>query len=101
MNYGTSGIGSTHHLTGESFSAALGINMVHVPFKGMGQATPALVGGQVQMIFSALPAIAGFVGTTASNCWRRTPNKRFRRRPTSPPSPRQPSPALTSRPPPS
>ena len=61
VNYGSSGIGSTHHLTTEAMSAALGLNMVHVPFKGMGQATPALVGGQVQFLFSALPAIGGFV----------------------------------------
>jgi tripartite-type tricarboxylate transporter receptor subunit TctC len=59
--YGSSGIGSTHHLSTEAMSAALGLNMIHIPYKGMGQATPALVGGQVQVLFSALPAIAGFV----------------------------------------
>ena len=59
--YGSSGIGSTHHLSTEAMSAALGLNMIHIPYKGMGQATPALVGGQVQVLFTALPAIAGFV----------------------------------------
>jgi tripartite-type tricarboxylate transporter receptor subunit TctC len=61
VSYGSSGIGSTHHLSTEAMSAALGLNMVHIPYKGMGQATPALVGGQIQVLFSALPAIAGFV----------------------------------------
>jgi tripartite-type tricarboxylate transporter receptor subunit TctC len=61
ISYGSSGIGSTHHLSTEAMSAALGLNMVHIPYKGMGQATPALVGGQIQVLFSALPAIAGFV----------------------------------------
>jgi len=84
VNYGTSGIGSTHHLTGEAFSAALGLNMVHVPFKGMGQATPALVGGQVQMIFSALPAIAGFVKDGRLKLLAQNSNKRFSQAPNIP-----------------
>ena len=40
---------------------ALGLNIVHIPFKGMGQAVPALVGGQVDALFSAYPALSGFV----------------------------------------
>lgn len=84
VNYGTSGIGSTHHLTGEAFSSALGLNMVHVPFKGMGQATPALVGGQVQMIFSALPAIAGFVKDGRLKLLAQNSNKRFSQAPNIP-----------------
>lgn len=84
VNYGTSGIGSTHHLTGESFSSALGLNMVHVPFKGMGQATPALVGGQVQMIFSALPAIAGFVKDNRVKLLAQNSSKRFSQAPNIP-----------------
>jgi tripartite-type tricarboxylate transporter receptor subunit TctC len=84
VNYGTSGIGSTHHLTGEAFSSALGLNMVHVPFKGMGQATPALVGGQVQMIFSALPAIAGFVKDGRLKLLAQNSNKRFSQAPSIP-----------------
>ena len=40
---------------------ALGLDMVHVPFKGTGQSVPALVGGQIDVLFSALPSINGFV----------------------------------------
>jgi tripartite-type tricarboxylate transporter receptor subunit TctC len=61
MNYGSSGLGSIHHLTTEAMKAALGLDIVHVPFKGMGQAVPALLGGQVSMLFSALPAIEAHV----------------------------------------
>jgi tripartite-type tricarboxylate transporter receptor subunit TctC len=75
--YGSSGIGSTHHLTTEAFSAAFGLNMVHVPYKGMGQAVPALVGGQVQILFSALPAIAGFVKDGRVKLLVQNSNKRF------------------------
>lgn len=61
VNYGSSGIGSTHHLTVEAMKTALGLDMVHVPFKGTGQSVPALVGGQVDMLFSAYPSLIGFV----------------------------------------
>ena len=61
INYGSSGVGSTHHLTTEAMKVALGLEMTHVPFKGTGQSVPALVGGQVDVLFSALPSIGGFV----------------------------------------
>ena len=63
LNYGSSGIGSTHHLTMEAIKAALGLDITHVPFRGTGQAVPALIGGQVDVLFSALPSLAGFVKT--------------------------------------
>jgi len=61
LNYGSSGIGSTHHLTMESLKSALGLDIKHIPFKGSGQSVPALVGGQVEMLFSAYPSLVGFV----------------------------------------
>lgn len=61
LNYGSSGIGSTHHLTMEALKASLGLQITHVPFKGTGQSVPALIGGQVEVLFSALPSLAGFV----------------------------------------
>ena len=61
LNYGSSGIGSIHHLATEALKAQLGLDIVHVPYKGMGQAVPALLGGQVSVLFSALPAIEAHV----------------------------------------
>ena len=61
LNYGSSGLGSIHHVTTEAFKQAFGLDIVHVPYKGMGQAVPALLGGQVSMVFSALPAVEGHV----------------------------------------
>jgi tripartite-type tricarboxylate transporter receptor subunit TctC len=61
VNYGSSGIGSIHHLATEALIAALKLNMTHVPYKGMGQAVPALVAGEVTMLYSALPAIEGYI----------------------------------------
>mgnify|MGYP003764408269 CR=1 FL=1 len=60
-NYGSSGIGSSHHLTMEALKAALGLQIDHVPFRGTGQSVPALIGNQVPMVFSALPSLVGFV----------------------------------------
>lgn len=61
LNYGSSGLGSIHHLTAEAMKAGLGINLTHVPFKGSGQSVPAMIGGQVDMIFASPPALMGFV----------------------------------------
>ncbi|MEC4723400.1 tripartite tricarboxylate transporter substrate binding protein [Noviherbaspirillum sp. CPCC 100848] len=60
LNYGSSGIGSTHHLTGEAMKAALGIDLAHVPFRGSGASVPALAGNQVEMAFAAYPSLATF-----------------------------------------
>ena len=61
LDYGSSGIGSTHHLTMEAMKAGLGLHITHIPYKGTGQSVPALIGGQVSAAFSALPSLAGFV----------------------------------------
>lgn len=59
--YGSSGIGSTHHLCAEAMKAALGLDIRHIPYKGTGQSVPAVVGNQVAMVFSAFPSLTGFV----------------------------------------
>lgn len=63
LNYGSSGLGSIHHLTAEAMKAGLGINITHVPFKGSGQSVPAMMGGQVDMLFASPPTLMGFVKT--------------------------------------
>jgi tripartite-type tricarboxylate transporter receptor subunit TctC len=60
LTYGSSGIGSTHHLTMEAMKHALDLNIRHVPFRGSGQSVPALVGTQVDALFSAMPSLSGF-----------------------------------------
>jgi tripartite-type tricarboxylate transporter receptor subunit TctC len=63
INYGSSGIGTPHHLAMEALKSALNLDMTHVPFKGTSQSVPALVGGQVQAVYAALPSLSGFVKT--------------------------------------
>src|SRR5262245_7953191 len=58
FSYGSSGIGSTHHLCMAYLAASLNLNMVHVPYKGTGQSVPALVAGQVPMVLSGYPTLA-------------------------------------------
>ena len=60
FSYGSSGIGSIHHLTVESIKAALGLDILHIPFKGTGQSVPAVVANQVSAVFSAYPSLGGF-----------------------------------------
>ena len=60
-SYGSSGIGSVHHFSMEMMKAGLGLDLVHVPYKGTGQSIPALVSGDVAAVFSAMPSLSGFV----------------------------------------
>ncbi len=55
LNYSSSGPGSSSHLAIELLKVMTGIDLVHVPFKGSGQSMPALLAGQVQMIFDPMP----------------------------------------------
>ena len=56
INYASLGSGSTSHLTSEMFRAAAGIKINHIPFKGSGDAHTQLIGGQIPIMFDAIPA---------------------------------------------
>jgi len=78
LSYASAGIGSIHHITTELFKSMTGIDMVHVPYKGMGQGSGALVAGDVQVAFTSYTAIAAFakagkVRMLANADGRRTP----------------------------
>lgn len=53
LNYGSSGAGSSIHLTTELLKSAANLQMTHVPYKGSGPAFIDLIGGQIQMLFSS------------------------------------------------
>jgi tripartite-type tricarboxylate transporter receptor subunit TctC len=56
LNYASSGIGTSLHLTAELFKLATGIDVVHVPYKGGLQAEADVVSGQAEMMFNVLPS---------------------------------------------
>ncbi|MFN0303743.1 MAG: Bug family tripartite tricarboxylate transporter substrate binding protein [Burkholderiales bacterium] len=58
LNFGSGGKGIQSHISGEMFKSAAGVDIVHVPYKGGGQAVADLVTGQIQMVFADMvPAI--------------------------------------------
>ena len=54
LGYASSGAGATPHISGELFRRIAGIELVHVPYKGGGEAVAAVLGGHVQMSFGAV-----------------------------------------------
>jgi tripartite-type tricarboxylate transporter receptor subunit TctC len=61
INFGSGGIGSGNHLTGEMFKAMVGIDIAHVPYRGAGPAMADLMGGQIQMMFNVMSASLQYV----------------------------------------
>jgi tripartite-type tricarboxylate transporter receptor subunit TctC len=57
INMASAGVGSATHMTGELFKMMTGLNMPHVPYRGMGPALTDLLGGQVQVIFADISSI--------------------------------------------
>ncbi|MFM9973735.1 MAG: Bug family tripartite tricarboxylate transporter substrate binding protein [Beijerinckiaceae bacterium] len=58
FNYGSSGNGTVHHLSGELFQLLSGTKMTHVPYRGAGPAMQDLVGGQIDLMFDGLGSSA-------------------------------------------
>jgi tripartite-type tricarboxylate transporter receptor subunit TctC len=56
VNFGSAGVGTASHVSGEYFATAAGIKLVHVPYKGTGPALTDLIGGHIPMAFAPIPA---------------------------------------------
>jgi tripartite-type tricarboxylate transporter receptor subunit TctC len=78
LSYASAGNGSIHHITTELFKSLTGVDMVHVPYKGMGPGAQALIAGDVQVAFTSYTAISAFAKAgklriLASSAGKRTP----------------------------
>jgi tripartite-type tricarboxylate transporter receptor subunit TctC len=61
LSFGSSGSGSSTHLTAELLKSVTGTNMVHVPYKGQGQAITDVITGQIQFMFNSPSAVGEFI----------------------------------------
>jgi len=57
LHYSSSGTGGNNHFTGALFAAAAGIQLVHVPYKGVAQAVTALASGEVELLIASAAAV--------------------------------------------
>src|SRR6202023_476930 len=55
INFGSAGMGSTPHLSGELLQSMAKVDIVHVPYRGTAPAMADLIGGHIQMMFDLLP----------------------------------------------
>jgi tripartite-type tricarboxylate transporter receptor subunit TctC len=61
INMASGGNGTSTHVSGELFKMMAGVNMVHVPYRGVSQAITDLIGGQVQVMFDTTAASIGYI----------------------------------------
>jgi len=61
VSMASAGVGSGNHLRGELFKIMAGVDMIHVPYRGEAPALADLLGGQVQVIFSTMPATVEYI----------------------------------------
>lgn len=79
LTFGSTGFGSSHHLSGEMLKKMAGIDLLHVPFKGSAEGTTAVLGGQLDMVIGAPAGFtqllrAGKVRALAVTQTKRTPS---------------------------
>ena len=61
INMASGGVGSPSHVAGELFKMMAGVNMIHVPYRGLAPAMTDLLGGQVQVIFDAVTSSIEYI----------------------------------------
>ncbi|HUR60463.1 MAG TPA: tripartite tricarboxylate transporter substrate binding protein [Opitutaceae bacterium] len=67
LTFGSSGTGAASHLSAELFRAAAGVDMLHVPYKGTGQAVTDLLAGQIDLLFAPAQSVMPHVHARTLN----------------------------------
>ena len=70
LTIGSAGIGASSHVVAELFEMRAGVNLTHVPYKGLGPALQETAAGQVHSVFSSIPAAMPLVKREASRAGR-------------------------------
>jgi tripartite-type tricarboxylate transporter receptor subunit TctC len=76
FRYGSGGVGSSNHLTGEVLKRAVGIDIAHVPYKGAGPSLIGILTGEIQMNMSSPASTVGYVQSGKLRAIVRTGSKR-------------------------
>ncbi len=76
LNYASSGNGTPYHMAGELFKAMAGVDIVHIPYKGSSGARTDVLGGQVQMMFDAVPTMTDHIRSGKVKAFGTTGEKR-------------------------
>jgi tripartite-type tricarboxylate transporter receptor subunit TctC len=61
LNYGSSGVGTSLHLTGELLKTVAGIDLQHVPFRGAGPMLQEVIAGRIEVAVDNLPSVIGHI----------------------------------------
>ena len=77
VSFGSSGTGAASHLSAELFKSMAGVDMLHVPYKGTGQAVTDLIGGQIDVMFAPAQAVMPHVQGKKLKALAVTSPKRF------------------------
>jgi tripartite-type tricarboxylate transporter receptor subunit TctC len=77
LSFGSSGSGSSTHLTAELLKSVTGTKITHVPYKGQGQAISDVIAGQIQLMFLSPPAAKQYVDAGRLRALAITSEKRF------------------------
>jgi len=77
FNYGTSGIGSTNHLTAELYRTVTGLKLNYVSYRGGGPAMTDLMGGRIQAMFATMPSSSALINAGAIRALMVTDTRRW------------------------
>jgi tripartite-type tricarboxylate transporter receptor subunit TctC len=84
MSYGSSGVGSVFHLTGELFNRIAGVNITHVPYRGVAQPMQDTAAGHIQMLHISLSSARGALASRKAKVLAILEPKRYDKMPNVP-----------------
>ncbi len=84
LSYGSSGIGSVFHLTGELFDRTASVSTVHIPYRGVSQPMQDVAGGQIQLLHISLASARGALASGKAKVLAILEPKRYAKMPNVP-----------------